>query len=271
MHWIIQDNIYGEPRYPDLIQQIERQGGTYDIVKVVPFSHELVFLYDERHNDSSPRIGINKKIFVVGSVALSKIAHTRGWYPGAFTENMGYSHLLWWGTNNLLNPDCTTFLLRNAWEHMDSDTPDFFMRPVKDDKAFSGKRFSAGEVLTWVSDLHNAENDGIELLNTQVLKSSLKHILREYRFFIVDGKIATESRYRLGGRVSYNENVDPEAVEFVESMLYRWNPAPAYALDVALTDSGYRIIETNSINSAGFYHADMSKYVSALTRLVDNM
>lgn len=41
----------------------------------------------------------------------------------------------------------------------------------------------------------------------------------------------------------------------------------AYVLDICRTDDGLKIIETNCINAAGFYAADLGKLVSALEEL----
>ena len=37
-----------------------------------------------------------------------------------------------------------------------------------------------------------------------------------------------------------------------------------FVMDICLTDNGYKIVECNCTNSAGFYKADMNKLIMAL-------
>lgn len=40
--------------------------------------------------------------------------------------------------------------------------------------------------------------------------------------------------------------------------------APAYVIDICHTDDGLKMLETNCINAAGFYEADLLKLVSVI-------
>jgi glutathione synthase/RimK-type ligase-like ATP-grasp enzyme len=94
--------------------------------------------------------------------------------------------------------------------------------------------------------------------------ASLKKIYNEYRYFVVDGKVVTGSQYKLGKRVVYGEtdqNIDI-AQTFVD-MLNK-NIDQPYVIDIALTDDGYKVIELNTMNCAGFYACDMQKLVTAI-------
>jgi hypothetical protein len=46
-----------------------------------------------------------------------------------------------------------------------------------------------------------------------------------------------------------------------------WQPLEAFVLDVCETQHGFRIVEINTINSAGFYAADIQNIVMALEAL----
>ncbi|MBE9227396.1 ATP-grasp domain-containing protein [Phormidium sp. LEGE 05292] len=59
-------------------------------------------------------------------------------------------------------------------------------------------------------------------------------------------------------------NIEPDAYEFALRMIAVWQPSRAFVFDIALTHEGYKIVEINCINSAGFYAADVSKIVNAL-------
>jgi hypothetical protein len=46
-----------------------------------------------------------------------------------------------------------------------------------------------------------------------------------------------------------------------------WQPQRAFVLDVAETADGPKIVEINTLNSAGFYAADIQRIVLALEEL----
>lgn len=43
--------------------------------------------------------------------------------------------------------------------------------------------------------------------------------------------------------------------------------APAYVMDICRTDDGLRLLETNCINAAGFYAADVVRLARAIDAL----
>ena len=58
-------------------------------------------------------------------------------------------------------------------------------------------------------------------------------------------------------------------IDFANECANIWNPRPAYALDIAHTPNGLKIIETNSICSAGFYASNLDQLVVAIERLYE--
>ena len=93
-------------------------------------------------------------------------------------------------------------------------------------------------------------------------------ILREWRVWIVDGRVVTWSLYREGRRVAYRPEIDDDAAAFARAVVEA-NPgyAPAYALDLCRTEDGLRLPETNCINAAGFYAADLVRLAAAIDDL----
>jgi hypothetical protein len=100
-----------------------------------------------------------------------------------------------------------------------------------------------------------------------VVVAPVTEIQAEYRLMVIGGEIATGSMYKLGRRVVYDSYIEPGVLTFAEKRIKEFNPAIAYALDIAATPSGYRIIETNSISSAGFYACDMGRFVAGINSL----
>jgi hypothetical protein len=97
-----------------------------------------------------------------------------------------------------------------------------------------------------------------------VAVSAPKPIQREYRMVIVDGRLITGTRYKLGDRVASSPEVEPEVQAFAQAMADRWSPARAYALDIFMHDDRLYVGEINNLNSAGFYAYDVGKMVAAI-------
>ncbi|MCB1460652.1 MAG: ATP-grasp domain-containing protein, partial [Nitratireductor sp.] len=71
-----------------------------------------------------------------------------------------------------------------------------------------------------------------------------------------------------GARVIYRPEIDDDAREFVRHLV-DLNPgySKAYVIDVCRTDDGLKLIETNCINAAGFYAANMLELAHAIDTL----
>ena len=93
-------------------------------------------------------------------------------------------------------------------------------------------------------------------------------ILKEWRVSIVQDTVCTFSLYKEGTRVVYRHEIDADAAVFAQTMV-NLNPgyARAYVMDICCTQDGLRLLETNCINAAGFYAADIIKLVEAIDSL----
>ncbi len=78
----------------------------------------------------------------------------------------------------------------------------------------------------------------------------------------------TYSLYKEGRRVVYRPEIDDDALDFARQLV-ACNPkyAQAYVLDVCRTADGLKMLETNSINAAGFYAADLAALAAAIEDL----
>jgi hypothetical protein len=257
MFWIIQDNMFQESGQEDLINTLERMEIPYTVVKVLPLSDHLPI--NERIIPEINPIGLT---MVCGSVGLANIAKKAGWTPGSFyNENHDYRAWKEHYGEYLLNADAKVCRLANVEHIWDK----FFIRPCADSKTFSGQVQTWKEFDDWkhrVIDLHETYTS-LDA-DTIVSYSSVKYIYREARFFVVDGKITSQSTYKIGSRVNYQSEVPPEMYNFAEKMINIWQPARAFVIDIALTDEDYKIVEINCINSAGFYKIDVQRFVNAI-------
>lgn len=140
----------------------------------------------------------------------------------------------------------------------------FFARPTKDTKAFTGRVFKNKD--DWYSFIEKLKLNPNSILtdDTLVQVASVKNILNEIRFWIVKGKIITASVYNVGGNYCLSNFIDDDAYEFVNKMIKLFEVNDTFVMDICLTDNGYKIVECNCTNSAGFYKADMNKLIMAL-------
>lgn len=259
LHWIIQDNLYEEQGYDVLVETVQRFNLPHTFVKVVPFSKELI------PDISAPGLKI-----VMGSISLGEAAEKRGWCPGAFSNSN--FHFREWRKHYgeyLLNDDATICAFKDVkWNE---DWGDFFIRPCLDNKAFAGQLMFWRDYTAWrhkVVDLQEHDTSFYRLTpETEVCYSLPRKIYQECRFFIVDGKVVTGSQYKLGRRVVYSEDVPPRLKDFAQEMVDLWQPHRAFALDIADTPNGPKVIEIGCLNSCGFYATNVQKLVLALNEM----
>jgi len=262
MHWVVQENVANEDRYDEVVSTLSRFGIPYTQVKVVPFAHTL-----------EPDVNPKGRVMTLGSITLtSRIVERKGWKPGAYS-NDNFDFEVWskipqWAPH-ILNADAIVCPFRDVPDTWDR----FFIRPTLDTKAFAGTVMDQAEYQTWRGRLliEEGASDLMFDIYEMVCVAPVKEIYREFRFFIVEGKISTASVYKIGGDVTYQDEgfIDHDVTYFVGGlvstggMIYPdgWEPARAFVMDVAMVEDGYKIIEINCINSAGFYKANVSKLI----------
>lgn len=237
-----------------MIRALELGDISYQIVKVIPFSHEV-----------TPEPVSKDRIMVSGSTALSFIGQEKGWCV-FFNDN--FNHKAWVENikEELLNADALVGKFGEVvpqWEK-------FFVRPVEDRKVFAGQLIHKDEFARWRQQTQDAHRDGYTTLtpDTEIVISPLKNIHSEWRFFAVDGKVVTGSLYKRYEKL-YQQPLmhDDEVIPYAQMVVDKWQPDRAFVVDVALTDKGYKVIEYNCMNSAGFYKSDVGKIVEAIEGL----
>lgn len=254
MHWVLQSGFESERGIRDLVAFLERAQIPHSLHKVVPFVGELL-----------PDISLEGNVIVFGSYSMRHVAKRKGWVPGSFDlANITYAdHVEHWG-NHMLNSDAIFCRFEDVPTHF-GDEPKF-LRPVVDSKFFTGKVMDREEFLEWhrkVVVLKDDYGDGVRA-DTMVLVATPKEIQQEYRLWVVDGEVATASLYKRGGKALYHSDVEERILEFAAARVREWKPARAFVLDVAVTEVGLYIIETNTLNAAGLYAADVCKLVGAI-------
>lgn len=255
MHWILQNNLFGEREWEQLVSTLERFSLPYSVHKVIPFVGEL---------EPVPELQAPKAV-CFGSYSMRHFAKAYGCTPGVYDlfEQDFRSQLRAWG-ELMLNADSQVA----AFQDVRLSAPTF-MRPIDDSKHFAGRVFDVEEFVTWQKQVCELGEDyGTSLAPDTMVQVCLPKVIHaEYRFWVVGGEIVTKSLYKLGRRVTYSADVDERICQFVREAIGIWQPHRAFVIDVCDTPNGKRIVEINTINSAGFYAGDIQRIVAALEAL----
>lgn len=255
MHWIIQNNIFKESAWDEFVATLNRFGIPYSEHKVVPFVGEL-------HPD--PEISGN--VICMGSYSMRHIAKKKGWYPGVFDlqEFNFMQQREKWGEHML---NCTSVVVpfKDArWQPGEER----FLRPIDDSKYFSGGLYEYDEFAEWQKNVCILKLDYGNSLTPETLIQVEKprKIYTEYRCWVVKGRIVTMSLYKRGSQVVYEnwDGRDDGIQAYAQDRVNEWQPAEAFVIDVCETPDGFKIVEINTINSCGFYAANIPVLVDAL-------
>jgi hypothetical protein len=255
MHWILQENIFQEAKWPAMVEFMDRVGIPYSIHKVIPFVGDLV----------PEPVLVDKNVVCFGSYSMRHVAKKNGWTPGVFDlepQNFQIQREHW--GDRMLNFRSTVVKFKDA--NIEADT---FIRPIDDSKQFTGQVFSVEEFYEWKRKICVMDADygnGLTKETLIQLAPTIK-IYAEYRFWVVEGKIVTASQYSRNHRLNVSRNVDPYLYTYAEECIAIWQPHTAFVIDLAETAEGLKIVEINTINSSGFYAADVQAIVSAIDNI----
>lgn len=230
--------------------------------KVVPFVGELA---------PEPVVNDANSVVLFGSYTLWKYAEAHKLKPGVFKINPFVREAAW--RPFLLNGTDALFLaLRDVPSNLSDTGEAWFVRPVDDSKEVPGTVKSTTEIVELANNVLAIDESEIPIgslrHDTELMFSKPVRILKEWRLWAVRGEIVTYSLYKEGTRVVYRHEIDKDALEFAKQLVDA-NPgySPAYVIDICRTEDGLKMLETNCINAAGFYEADVVKLASAINEL----
>jgi len=260
MFWIIDNALSRERAFPKLMNALQRLDVPHKVIKVIPFGGGL-----------EPEIKPPNPCIFMGSLGMEKKYEELGWFPGIFT-NEDFTYEVWSEKYKgyLLNEKAPVmdFVDVPVCDYYD-DEEEYFIRPCEDGKTFAGSISTWKSFREWAVRVLELKEDYFKTItpDTKITIAPVKTINAEYRFFVVDGKVITGSRYKVGTRVIYTECTEKRIIKFAQKMVDIWAPAIAFVIDIAYTKEGLKVIEINCFNSAGFYDCDMLQLVHAVEKL----
>ena len=253
MYVLIQSNLNNNPDFDKI----------YPILDELNIPFEKVALQD---NSSQVSITADRNdVFVYGSVKLAMLGKEKAdWYPGSF---YGGNHLFEvysrYYKEHLLNYHTAVRELAEPfnWEAEEQK----FIKPYRFAKLFTGKVFTKIKWADFVANSLKTQDHSLLNAHSLVQISVPRTIIKEARLWIVGGKIVDAVYYKILKDIPFEATVAPEGIQFAEQMIAIFKVAEAFVMDICLTDIGWKIVEINCINSAGFYpNTDIRKVFQAL-------
>jgi hypothetical protein len=244
-----------------LAEALDVLGIAYSWHKVVPFIGDLI---------PEPEVRDPTAVVMFGSYTLWRYAEARGLKPGVF-QIVAFVHEKPWQPYMVNGPDAALLTMRELATKL-SDDGQWFIRPVSDSKELAGSVRTTAEIRETARKVMSLDPseipDGSLHPDTLMMLTPPAAIQTEWRIWIVKGKIVTYSLYKEHSRVTYRNEIDADALAFAETLAQlNADYSPAYVMDICRTAGGLRLLETNCINAAGFYAADLPRLVAAIEEL----
>ncbi len=268
MHYLLQQNLSteeGQKPFVDALNALiaKEPTASWSWVKLVPFAGTI------EPETEARRPG---KVFPLGSTSMTTASSIYGWSPGVVYDPVTFRFEAWrdhWDAANLINGDAEVTFFGKA-----KATEKVFMRPCEDLKAFTGLTLNPDELESWQMRVFDGEvstRTNLLTMATMVVVAPVKVILREWRLFVVAGKIVGCSQYAAYGRRDRDANVPLDVILFGKRMIDIWQPADCFVLDIGETKDGLGIVEVNTLNSSGVYESDFAAVVLAIERFYEGL
>ncbi|WAX21556.1 hypothetical protein [Stenotrophomonas phage RAS14] len=258
--WVIQTNLLQDSTVLGVWNSAKELGCDTHEAIIIPFQEEMG---NEEELMAIPVDDVT--VIPYGSCKLARISNARGWKGNCYVDETFRTDVWLRERDDMLNKDAVMMMVKDTEQYL-KDVPDdeeFFIRPVKDLKSFSGSVAEAHDIRNWMNSTKSGNFSFTE--DTEIIIAPIQKLYSESRFFIVGGKVVDGSYYRMGGSLQVSAIKQPEMYELAQTFADKWLPHECCVMDLAETDDGYRVIEFNTINSSGFYEHDIRKIVTAMT------
>lgn len=257
VRWIIQTNLTHENDLREIQAACEKLGVPYEEIKVIPFSPDLPkFTIDDKTN-----------IYYGSTTLMENTYRLLNKPPGTFYDDAKFSmenYLKVWG-DHMLNSEArvTTFGEFSRESHPDDSL--WFVRPDADSKSFPGDVREFKDLRNWASSFTKFDNAVLDE-DTKIIVAPPYNIRKEWRNYIVNGRVVASSLYRKDFRLNKNRHdCPPDMIKFVEDRCAEYAPHKIFVMDIALTGGDYYIIECGCMNAVGLYDADIFAIVEAVS------
>ena len=132
---------------------------------------------------------------------------------------------------------------------------------MRDAKEFTGGIWSFSQLRRWNSGLIKTDLDDGQLAAIPIIVGEPWGIAKEWRLFMVDGRVSSASQYKIRGSLRMDANVPSEVLEFGARMAEVFSPHRIFVMDICESAGNLYVLELGCVNSAGLYAADVRKIV----------
>lgn len=191
--------------------------------------------------------------------------------PGIFFDEASFSMENYsnkWG-KHMLNPYAKFTTLEEFSKEGYDDEGFWFIKPDADDKKFSGMILPYKSIKDWQTGIKTNYEVILEG-NTRIMVSQPSIIKKEWRTYVVDGKVLTSSVYKYFFEGLEAPETPEDLIKFVEERCKEYQPAKIFVMDIALCGNQYYIVECNCINTSAPYNCDVLKLVEGITTYIKN-
>lgn len=226
---------------------------------------------EERNQVSRYQPGDEESVVLYGSIEFVEKRMDSGLYsPGAYYSRQSFRCTYYLPTlpNDLVGNGLgvymtfSDFVGRRDQIYRLFGVSRLFIRPDSGAKTFTGLCVTK-------------ENDAFELKSlmkltqvtdeTLILVAPAANISAEYRFYIVEGKVITGSRYMVDGKPDKSPEIDARCLKVAEIVSrLPWQIDLAYTCDVGLFGGVAKIVELNAFSTSGLYDCDSVALFSAI-------
>lgn len=254
--WIIQTNMGSQSDIQHYVQAVRDSGAQVLEVEHIPFSSDL------------PKADVSGPVVVYGAVSfVSEVQKSGKWPLGVFGTPETFTYEAWAKNYNemLLNSPDGTELTTIGEFCLDTrdEKEDIFVRPQHDTKSLVGRVWTAGEFKKWCKEASTGDYAGVNK-DTPIVIAKPYGIEAEWRLFVVNSKVISASQYHQKGRLHKSPGAPEDVLKFAEKVIAKWNPCPAYTLDLCRSAGNCYIVEVQGFNSAGHYACDMKAVAIAV-------
>jgi hypothetical protein len=260
IEWILQANLTRRDILDKIESALQQDAIPFQEVVVIPFSNQLPLIVA---SDSF-------KVFY-GSTTLMLNAYNSKQYSQGVFYNDSFTmqnYLKQWG-DKMLNSDAIITKLLDFVNHSNDLNTTYFIRPNEDNKAFSGVVMSFKELREFNKEIKDSGNPHFPA-DMVIAASKPKHIVKEWRNFIVNKEVISACRYAKNNKLDVSaDDVPVEMIKFTEAACRQYTPHDIFVIDIGLVNEKYYIIECNCFNGTGFYDNDIKKIVTAINRFLN--
>jgi len=151
-------------------------------------------------------------------------------------------------------------------------TEEKFVKPTSDGKAFVAKILIPGETIEnlILSSRHNPS-----IWNETVLIAPIKRVVKEWRFFVLNGEVITGSQYCENHIVNVKELDDSiddiNAINKAKEYAKLYMPSDLFTMDICLEENkDWSIVEYNCFNCSGLYKSNLLNLKNVVEEFILN-